>query len=58
MESDDVPRLQEALRQKGFTVAVDRVFGQETEAAVRQFQANRGLTVDGIVGPATWTQLT
>ncbi len=30
------------------------VFGDATFAAVSEFQANRGLPVDGIVGPETW----
>jgi len=32
----------------------DGVFGSDTEAAVRRFQEIFGLTVDGIVGRATW----
>ena len=32
---------------------MDGIYGQNTENAVRQFQKARGLTVDGIAGPAT-----
>jgi peptidoglycan hydrolase-like protein with peptidoglycan-binding domain len=54
---DDVRRLQEALRQRGLISVVDGVFGPQTEAAVRQFQAANSLTVDGVVGSATWAKL-
>lgn len=39
-------------------IKADGVFGPQTEAAVKQFQTNRGLEVDGIVGKKTWEQLT
>jgi peptidoglycan hydrolase-like protein with peptidoglycan-binding domain len=38
-------------------LAVDGVFGPNTEHAVRLFQQSRGLAVDGIVGPNTWAAL-
>jgi murein L,D-transpeptidase YcbB/YkuD len=38
-------------------LAVDGVFGANTETAVRDFQEGAGLVVDGIVGPATWAAL-
>jgi peptidoglycan hydrolase-like protein with peptidoglycan-binding domain len=36
---------------------VDGIFGPKTEAAVRNFQQNENLSVDGIVGRQTWTAL-
>jgi len=37
----------------GHPVAVDGIFGPETDGAVRAFQGEQGLAVDGIVGPLT-----
>ena len=57
MQGDDVTALQQALVNVGFPVTVDGNFGTSTDAAVRQFQQQKGLTVDGIVGPATRSAL-
>ena len=35
-------------------IAIDGIFGQKTDAAVRTIQAQHHLVVDGIVGPKTW----
>jgi putative peptidoglycan binding protein len=37
----------------GHPIAVDGIFGPETDGAVRAFQGEEGLVVDGIVGPLT-----
>jgi peptidoglycan hydrolase-like protein with peptidoglycan-binding domain len=36
---------------------IDGLFGAKTEKAVKYYQADRGLTVDGIIGPQTWARL-
>ena len=54
----DVTYLQQRLTAKGYGVgAIDGIFGVKTLEAVKAFQAENGLTVDGIVGPKTWVKL-
>lgn len=52
-----VRELQTLLNARGRSLNVDGDFGPATEAAVRAFQEQRGLTVDGIVGKQTWAAL-
>lgn len=53
----EVAVLQRYLLQHGLRVPLNRKFDQQTDDAVRQFQAEHGLGVDGKVGPATWSAL-
>jgi peptidoglycan hydrolase-like protein with peptidoglycan-binding domain len=41
------------LLQRALKVPADGVFGSQTEAALRAFQASHGLTVDGVLGSKT-----
>lgn len=55
---ESVKKLQTLLNQQGFPCGkADGIFGAKTLSAVKAFQQAKGLTVDGIAGPKTWTQL-
>nr|WP_290221689.1 peptidoglycan-binding protein [Trichocoleus desertorum] len=54
----DVSELQATLKLLGFYAGVvDGFYGESTAIAVSRFQTAAGLSVDGIVGTATWNQL-
>lgn len=54
----DVTYLQQRLTALGYKPGTaDGIFGSKTLAAVRAFQADHKLAVDGIVGPKTWAAL-
>lgn len=51
-------RIQQKLKEHGFNPGpVDGILGPLTRRAVRAFQKDRGLVVDGIVGPHTLREL-
>ena len=59
MNGADVTVLQALLVAHGYGMAaVNGVFSDSTDKAVRQFQAANSLDADGIAGPLTWTALT
>lgn len=56
--SEEVADIQRRLR--GLKLRIDDEtghFGQSTKQALREFQQQRGIIVDGIVGPHTWDEL-
>lgn len=55
---DDVKAVQKVMNARGYNAGkVDGDFGFQTEAAVKAFQTQAGLSVDGEVGKLTWTAL-
>lgn len=53
VQGEPVRQVQQALIAAGFDVEADGIFGQGTDRAVREFQQEKGLTADGIVGEET-----
>lgn len=52
-----VRELQKLLVRAGYSLDVDADYGPSTEKAVRNYQKNNGLEIDGVAGPATMKSL-
>lgn len=60
MQGSDVVHCQRILRELGYDIGsygIDGKYGSATEAAVKKFQNEHGLVVDGKVGVKTWAML-
>lgn len=60
-EGAEVKQLQENLIKLGYSCGswgADGDFGNDTEKAVKKFQQDKGLEVDGVVGPLTQAAIT
>jgi len=58
LQGEDVRLLQSKLESLGYDVGpIDGIFGPQTEQAVREFQKDNDLVVDGIVGEETFAAL-
>lgn len=60
MQNDTVKKVQQQLIKKGYSCGkwgADGIFGFDTEKAVKAFQLNNNLDIDGIVGQYTWNKL-
>lgn len=49
-----VAQWQGQMQQRGWTIEVDGFYGPQSERVARQFQAEKGLAIDGIVGAQAW----
>lgn len=50
----DLRRWQQRMRDRGWRLDADGLYGPATARVARQFQKEKRLTVDGLVGAATW----
>lgn len=57
LRGNNVRTLQTALNAAGAKLKVDGIFGKLTNKAVRAYQSEHELKVDGIAGPKTWGSL-
>lgn len=56
MRGGDVKRVQQALISLGYSLdpdGADGIYGSVTETAVKKFQQDKGIDIDGVVGPET-----
>ena len=52
--ADGLYTWQARMAYRGWRITPDGLWGSETERVVRGFQAEKGLELDGAVGPSTW----
>jgi peptidoglycan hydrolase-like protein with peptidoglycan-binding domain len=51
---EDLKRWQRRMRDRGWVISVDGLYGKQTETVAKAFQAEKGLSVDGLIGARTW----
>lgn len=54
LRGGDAREWQARMRERGWRIDVDGIYGPQSASVCRRFQREKGLTVDGIVGPKTW----
>jgi len=53
-DQTNVRTWQTQMAARGWTISADGMFGPASSNVARSFQAEKGLTADGLVGPQTW----
>lgn len=54
IDTVNVHTWQAQMTGRGWTISQDGQYGPQSDQVCRQFQAEKGLAVDGFVGPHTW----
>ena len=50
----DLRKWQQRMRNRGWTISVDGLYGDQTKGVALAFQREKGLGVDGLIGAQTW----
>jgi peptidoglycan hydrolase-like protein with peptidoglycan-binding domain len=51
---DDLRRWQNRMRERGWTITADGLYGSETREVATKFQKEKHLPADGLIGVKTW----
>ncbi|MFI6512929.1 peptidoglycan-binding protein [Streptosporangium sp. NPDC050855] len=54
VDKKSIKLFQARLKERGWNIAVDGVFGPKTKAIVMDFQDEKNIKADGLVGAVTW----
>ena len=54
VDQANVATWQAQMASRGWGISADGMYGSQSEDVCRSFQAEKGLGVDGLVGPQTW----
>lgn len=52
---EDLRRWQQRMRDRGWNITPDGLYGDETAGVTYAFQVEKGLYPDKLIGPVTWT---
>jgi hypothetical protein len=53
-DTTNVRTWQGRMQQRGWSLSVDGKYGPQSQSVCKTFQSEKGLAVDGLVGPQTW----
>lgn len=56
-DREGIKQFQRKLKSRGWSISVDGIYGPNTRKVVTQFQREKKLTVDGVVGERTWAAI-
>lgn len=56
VDNTNVRTWQTRMRDRGWSIGTDGMYGDQSMSVCRQYQAEKGLGADGLVGPNTWAK--